>query len=320
MDDKIYRSKKYLLKEIKTKTYPEIAKNNGVNISTIFRNLKRFGLTKPTSKKWMKKELNLLKKRYSTDRKFMKEIKGRTKSSIYHKAFHLKLQRYVKPLNYNIDEKFFNKWSKEFAYFLGFFIADGHIDKKKATIVIKIQNRDGYILNKFLKLLKTNRPLKYERGYPCLKIHNNLIKRKLIEIGCKPGDSLNNSYPIGMNDKYFFHFLRGYIDGDGSIYICKSKKSRQKNVLRVAILGSKSFIAILKRKIGCFLNKKIKYKISKYTHTKNLYCIVFNGHLARMLCNRLYQNCGDLYLKRKKEKFNIHLKQLIKDGKTSYFN
>lgn len=310
---KLYKSKNYLVKQIQTKTYSQIAKENGVNKSTIQRNLKKLGLTKPI-KKWTITELNILKKNYSTDRALLSKLKNRSLSSIYHKASRLKIHRDVKPLKYKIDQNFFNVWSKELAYFLGFFIADGHISLKSRTISIKIQKRDAYILSKFLRLIKSNRPIKYEGGYPSLKVSNNLIIKRLIKLGCKPGDSINNSYPKTMPTKYFFHFLRGYIDGDGSIYICKSKKSRQKNVLRVTILGSREFLQTLIKKISFYLEKRIEYTIIGNSHSKSLYRVTFNGQLARRLCYEIYKNCGDLYIKRKRKKFEIHVKQLIKNA------
>lgn len=170
-----------------------------------------------------------------------------------------------------------------------------------------------YFIN-FLKLLKTDRPLRYHNNYPILRINNNLIVKKLIKIGCKPGNSLNNSYPKFMPDKYFFHFLRGYIDGGGSIYICESKKSRQKNVLRVSIIGSKEFLQLLVKKISYYLNREINYMLIRNKKTKvPLHLITFNGELARLLCYKLYKDCGKLYLKRKREKFNIHIKQKNND-------
>ena len=61
---KKYKLKKYLIKQTKIKTYSQIAKENNVNLSTIFRNLKKFGLTKKGPKKWSKKELEILKDKY----------------------------------------------------------------------------------------------------------------------------------------------------------------------------------------------------------------------------------------------------------------
>jgi hypothetical protein len=312
---KLYNSKEYLLEQIKTKTYPQIARENNVSKYTIYRKFKKFNLTKPASKEWTIHELNILRDGYSTNRDFFDKLKNRSLSSIYHKSSRLNIPRYVKPLRYKIDENFLNVWTKELAYFLGFFMADGYINSKKWSFSIKIQKRDGYILNRFLRLIKTNSPIREKDNYSALIITNRLISKKLTEFGCKPGDSLNNSYPYKMPAKYFFHFLRGYIDGDGSIFICKSEKCGQKNVLRVTIFGSKEFLRILTKKISYYLNKEISYKIIKSgNNSEVLYRITFNGELARILCYKLYKDCSNLYIKRKREKFNIHLKQLFKNA------
>ncbi len=304
---KLYTSYNYLKNQIKIKSIKDIANENDVSKKTIQRYLCKFKLTKP-SRKWTEYELKVLRKNYSTDRELFDKLKERSFSSIYHKANRKKLRRTVKPLKYNIDEGFFNDWTKEFAYFLGFFMADGHINLKTRTASIKLQNRDEYILMTFLKFFKTNRELAYEQGYPKIRINNSLIIKRLVDLGCYPCSSLKNSYPTEMSDKYFFHFLRGFIDGDGSIYICKSKKSRQKNVLRVNILGSKEFLEFLIQKISFFLNRKINYKICRRKDCiLPLHEVTFNGELARLLCYNLYKDSKGLCLERKKEKFKTHL-------------
>lgn len=108
---KFYMSKDYLLMVHKIKTYSQIAKENNIGISTVYRNLKKLNLPKPT-KKWNSAELNLLKESYSTDRAFFNKFDGRSLSSIYHKASRNKINRIVKPLHYRINESFFNNWSK----------------------------------------------------------------------------------------------------------------------------------------------------------------------------------------------------------------
>lgn len=162
---KLYKSKTYLLQQTKIKSYSQIAKENNVDIATIYRTLKEFGLTK-SIKRWTLNELNILKKDYSKDITLLNRIKGRSLSAIYHKASRLKIPREVRPLKYKIDVDFFKEWSKELAYFLGFFMADGHLNLKAKKVSIKLQKRDYYILEKFLNLLKTNRSLSYFAGYP----------------------------------------------------------------------------------------------------------------------------------------------------------
>ncbi len=311
---KPYKSKDYLIQQTKMKTQHQIAKENNVDITTINRNLRKFNLTTP-SKKWNSYELELLNNLYAEDRAIFNKLNKRSLSGIYHKAYRLGIHREVKPLKYKINENFFSDWSKGLSYFLGFFMADGHIDYKKCSASIKIQERDGYILDKFLGLLQYNSPIRYYDGYPSLRINNKIIVKRLINLGCKPGNSINNKYPKSIPDKYFFHFLRGYIDGDGSIYICRSKRSKQKNVLRVSIFGSKEFLKTLIIKISYFLHKRIAYKIRpSHPHSDILYTVTLNGKLARMLCGKMYHKCDDLYLKRKREKFNEHLLYLTKNG------
>lgn len=258
---------------------------------------------------WSNTELEVLKKEYCFNRNLFALFKNKSFSGIYHKANRLNLTRQVKPLNFIIDEAFFNNWSKELAYFLGFFMADGSLDMKRKRAMIKINKKDRYILEEFSKIIKTNRPIKEGANYVAFIINDTIIIKKLIEFGCVPGNSIKNKLPKDLPAELFFHFLRGYIDGDGSIYISKSVKSRQKNVLRLNILGSKEFLQIIRLNIQKLLGIKLDYKICS-TSAKELYSITFNGERARVICFNLYKERGSLFLERKKNIFYEHLRGL----------
>lgn len=106
---KEYISKEYLIKQIKTKTYFQIAKENDVSLSTIFRNPKKFGLTKKGSKGWNKKELKLLKNKYLHNPSIHKLFPNRTKSSVYHKVNRLKFERIIRERKHKVNQYFFKE-------------------------------------------------------------------------------------------------------------------------------------------------------------------------------------------------------------------
>jgi intein/homing endonuclease len=261
---------------------------------------------------WNDSEIDLLKKEYFDNRSFFSFFKHRSLSSVYHKASKMGLRRVVKPLKYAIDEDFFNNWSPAFSYFLGFFMADGNIDLKSKAVRIKINQKDKYLLEHFANLMKTNRLVASFQNCCELRINNLLIIRRLIAVGCIPGNSLNNKFPESLPDDYFFDFLRGYIDGDGSIYICKSVASRQKNVLRMSVLGSETFLKRIVEKIEKSLSLKSKYAI-RQTKSKHLYSVTFNGEFARRICKALYEKSGSVCLERKKNIYEKHLADLTND-------
>lgn len=306
---KPYTKREYLKSQIRmNKNYKQIASENNISKTTVQRYLNKFNLTKST-KDWTKKEIKLLKRYYPTERIELKEILPyRSLSSIHHKANKLNLNRIVKPQKYIKNEKFFDVWSKEMAYVLGWVWSDGHIDITHRSLRIQIQAGDSYILKEIKKAISSNSPIKIKDNAAELSIHSRLISRSLIKLGCKAGDSLHNEFP-NVPRRFFFDFLRGYLDGDGSICIAKSKKSRQKNVLRVTFLGCKQFIKGLQKCLKDILNVE-ECNISHSYDKSELYRCTYNGKNARLICSKMYKGCNSLFLKRKRNKFLEHMKLL----------
>lgn len=306
---KSYAKDEYLESQLKmNKNYKQIASENNISKTTIQRYLNKFNLTKP-SKDWTKKEIELLKNFYPTERIKLREIfPNRSLSSIYHKANKIRLSRIVKPQKHFKNEKFFDSWSKEMAYVLGWVWSDGNIDQSRRSLRIQIQSGDSYILKEIKKAISSDAPIKIKDNAAGLSIHSRIIAKSLIKLGCKVGDSLHNEFP-NVPKSYFFDFLRGYLDGDGSVCIARSKKSRQKNVLRITFLGCKQFIKNLQKHLKDILNIE-ECKISHSYDKSELYRCTYNGKDARLICSKMYENCNSLFLKRKRNKFLEHMKLL----------
>lgn len=307
---KPYIRKEYLESQLKmNKNYEDIAIENNVSTKTVQRYLNKFNLTK-SPKEWTEKEIELLTEYYPTKRIKLKEIlPHRSIMSIYHKTDRLGLWRAVRPQKYSKDENLFDNWSNEMAYVSGWIWSDGNLEGGR-SIRIKIQARDSYILEEIRKAIHSDIPIIFKENYALLSIHSKLIVASLIKLGCKPGDSLHNEFPDVPNS-CFFDFLRGYVDGDGSIGIIQSKKSRQKNVLRVTFLGSKQFIENLQKRLENILDIE-GGKISHSYEKSDLHRCSYHGKNARFICSKMYENCNDLFLKRKRNKFLEHV-QLLGD-------
>lgn len=138
---------------------------------------------------------------------------------------------------YKTNHEYFHDIDSEYkAYILGLIYADGTIYQPKGNrqlvLRISLQEEDKYILEKFAKDVTNNKVIIYHP--PSVKENNwkrkatvtvvsNILCSKLIEYGC----NINKSR-VGMNFpelKTIFipHFIRGFLDGDGSIIIHKSK-------------------------------------------------------------------------------------------------
>tara|TARA_R110000868_G_scaffold99024_1_gene272583 strand:+ start:13013 stop:13945 length:933 start_codon:yes stop_codon:yes gene_type:complete len=117
--------------------------------------------------------------------------------------------------------------TEENAYFLGLMYADGnnYINKHhNYEISIKLQAQDKIILEKFRDLISPNSKIKIavDKSTPNLhyrlKVNSKKISEQLCNLGCVPNKSLILQFPTFIPNKLIPHFIRGYSDGDGSIY------------------------------------------------------------------------------------------------------
>ena len=121
---------------------------------------------------------------------------------------------YVKTINY--------KWDSNLSYIVGLIATDGNLSKDKRHILFTTTDRQ--LARTFTKCIgiKTRIALTPPSGFgkkPVFRINfsNVCLFRFLEEIGLMP----NKTHSIGklnIPDKYFADFLRGHLDGDGSVF------------------------------------------------------------------------------------------------------
>ena len=194
---------------------------------------------------------------------------------------------------YNINEDFFNTWSYEMAYILGFIFTDGCLSKNKRSF--SISQKEDYILVEIAKCLgmpkesiRTTR--QNGRNYFHLTISSVKMCRSLCWHGLIPNKSLTVDFP-NVQKRYIGAFLRGVIDGNGWV---------DKNSYRVVICtGSSSFAEGLNQVLQN-LNFNARIRISRGLYTVT----VSQKKNLRMLADLIYEKKGSLYLKRKYLIFN----------------
>lgn len=126
--------------------------------------------------------------------------------------------------NYNLDfSKCFDNITKELAYWLGFFWADGYI--KGNVLIIEIVEEDGLILESLFnsifpfKIYKRSR--ENRKPQMSFSITNKQIASKLTDLGKYPHstESHQKVFDFLDTDELKLYFLRGLIDGDGNFYV-----------------------------------------------------------------------------------------------------
>lgn len=205
---------------------------------------------------------------------------------------------------YFANENFFeNIDTEDKAYWLGFFCADGYINNKNKNrsykIGISLNNKDINHLEKFKKSIeftgniKTYKSSGYsENDYSRILITSDKLALDLINKGIDSNKTKNLTYPSQDIVPLYLqkHFIRGLIDGDGSIIICKD------NNYKISFTGTYSICQ------GILNNFNLKNKVYSYKN-KNCFYITIGGNIQVVnILDDIYNN-ATIYLDRKYQKY-----------------
>lgn len=195
--------------------------------------------------------------------------------------------------------------TEEKAYWLGFMYADGYVSNNGKTVELSLKGDDIEHLRKFLSFLNhkedayCNNAKCGNKLFPRCRViltnaHFNEVLQKL---GCIPNKSLILKFPdksIFSSDNLIIPFIRGYVDGDGSV--TKSCTGYSK----FEIIGTKEFLEGI---IDLFPNLFTReYYKDKRHPDKNTYFLSIGGKKSAEFGDLIYKNAS-IYLKRKYKKF-----------------
>jgi transcriptional regulator with XRE-family HTH domain len=249
---------------------------------------------------------------------------GRSQSSISQILIRNNIETRVgKKVKYtDINIAFFREInSEESAYFLGFMYADGCVQTKNRQYMatLKLKSNDQVILERFRDIMSPSSPILSDRSQDqaIFRTNQKVICEQLIELGCVPNKSLILEFPTKVPNELIRHFLRGYSDGDGSIYSTRYQKSPI-HKLRIdyywAITSTKQFCQataqLLKEKLGVNCSRTLSHPKLNQTTT----ALIVSGNLQSMkVLNWLYQD-ATIYLPRKHEKY-LEFQRYVKERK-----
>jgi len=167
-------------------------------------------------------------------------------------------------------------------WFLGIMATDGYVHDK--FIAIELHKRDKDILESIKRICESNHPLKLRKNRPhyCLR-----LPKPFATLCRKHGIYQNKSKTIkfvDMEDKYFFDFLCGCIDGDGSIRLNVGKTT--KSICMYLCSSSMDFLQGINVKLKHFnLSGKIKKQ-----KDKEFYKLFWGTRDTPNLCKLMYKN------------------------------
>lgn len=191
------------------------------------------------------------------------------------------------------------------AYILGFIFADGClVEHKNGYHGLDITSKDLGILKLMKKQLGAEHKIgRKERGYN-IQIRNKNIYNDLIKLGLTPRKSKVVKFPQ-LPNKYSPDFIRGLFDGDGSVMIWQEPRWKHTWQIRTSFTsGSLIFLQDLNQHLKAVADLS-RGKISSVTRGYHLRYLSMSECIA--LYKFMYKNSSELYLKRKKAKFELFL-------------
>ncbi len=117
------------------------------------------------------------------------------------------------------DFNFFSNQSVASAYWAGFLMADGNINNSGNVMAVVIQKGDAEFLYAFCDDILLDRDACYEVDNAVgVHLNNKSLGKQLEPWGIVPRKSKNFHVPQIDDVSLLPHFLRGWVDGDGSVY------------------------------------------------------------------------------------------------------
>jgi hypothetical protein len=212
-----------------------------------------------------------------------------------------------------LDEQYFDRYNNptyasEILYWAGFIAADGNVMNKSSSrsyfLTVRLERGDENHLIKLRTCLSSDAKIKQEinkGGIRCGKIwkdsldsvivfHSKYLVNSLTTFNIIPAKSLIYTFPETItNSPYISDFIRGYLDGDGSI-------SFKKEYLRINFYGTLSCLT----RIGQIINQNCDISLHIPFKNRTIYDLEYNGKEAVLLIHWLYKNhTTNTYLDRK---------------------
>ena len=267
--------------------------------------------------KWQQYEDDLIKQYYSFGAKEVhKYLPNRDIKSIQQRAFRLG----IKYLEYN--EHYFDVIdSPTKAYWLGFLYADGYVTSDDRW-GLELCYDDLTHMQNFASCFDYNGQIKERTrngNKSCLfQIKNKHMSKMLIDKGVIRNKTEILLFPTKeqLDEKYYSHFIRGFFDGDGCVYInhnIKPRKDRNNKVYDRISKGInivcksdsfvKSILSILEEE-NIHLNWNINTKhnnlnvirTSSYSEIQKFYNYIYKNSIPSNRLERKYNKFNELFI------------------------
>ncbi len=195
-------------------------------------------------------------------------------------------------------------WSKKLAYAVGLITTDGNLSKDARHMTFVSKDLD--LVKIFSKCLGINNKISLKRGgftnsqlSSFVQFTNVKFYKFLLSIGLMPAKS-KILKQIDIPNKYFFHFLRGHFDGDGTFYSYWDKRWKSSFMFYLSFASaSLEHLVWLRSKINELLGLNGELKKLPYG---GVYKLNYAKKEGGVILKKLYANSVGIRLDRKYKK------------------
>ncbi|MBI5742611.1 MAG: hypothetical protein HZA25_02115 [Candidatus Niyogibacteria bacterium] len=205
------------------------------------------------------------------------------------------------------------KWSSEFAYAIGLLTTDGNLSPDGRHL--NFTSKDEELVETFKKCLglknKIGRKARSGGGakkYFVIQFGDIIFYDFLLQIGLC-GNKSKKLGALDISQKYFYDFLRGHLDGDGTFYSYFDPRWRSSFMFyTVFISASKKHIEWLRGELSERLG--IKGHISKAAGS-SIYSLRYAKAETLKLLPKLYYDSEVVCLSRKRRKIERAIGKIV---------
>lgn len=213
----------------------------------------------------------------------------------------------------NLNWKFESIKNETEAYIMGLIMSDGWITSGR-QIGIRLSIKDKNVLHKIANYFSEKINLQEEDNFCLFRISSYEAFYNLNKYGITTNKTYDNLYIPEMNEDLIRHFIRGYFDGDGTIYV-------DRNFLKYNICSiNKKFLiqiqdVLSKNGIYSSINKEVRkgkkmFVVDHYCEDcKNMYRLFIRRKSELVKFHEFLYNESTIFMERKYNKYrdNIEL-------------
>jgi len=214
---------------------------------------------------------------------------------------------------YRLSDEIFER-GELFFYFLGLVAADGSFvtHRREMSVELCLKEGDRKLLEHLRDRISSGRPIHLKPGkitrYTAVrfKINDRRLVAMLQEYITTTRKTHTLSWPDAIPEAHLPHFIRGYLDGDGTIGVALNRQTvrgeeRFYPVTRLRILGTESFLAGLTRAIHRIQSIK-QVKVHR-KGKEQVFEIQYSGRHGEKVLDWLYDD-ATIWLARKREVYD----------------